>query len=132
MSNRSRARTTSTIRNYVARSPLLRKGGVHVKAGSGVRFAARAELEDELSEWLYEDEIGDHEMREQRVDQLTRATDALVDSSSSSIESDSASLATSGTGACPRSKSISVLYSVHSGDVLSSIHSPASHVGACP
>lgn len=44
------------IRNWVARSPLLRKGGAHTRNPSSVRFAGRAALEDGLDEWFDNDE----------------------------------------------------------------------------
>jgi hypothetical protein len=38
-------------RNPVARSPLLRKGGVHEKSKSGLRGEAKQQLQDELVAW---------------------------------------------------------------------------------
>lgn len=43
-----------TIRNTVARSPLLRKGGVHQKARSAERQRQRLQVEDAVDEWLEE------------------------------------------------------------------------------
>ncbi len=50
------------IRNSVARSPLLRKGGVHQRPRSGERQQHRQWLEDELDVWWETqttDETGD-------------------------------------------------------------------------
>ncbi|WP_353570187.1 hypothetical protein [Candidatus Albibeggiatoa sp. nov. BB20] len=41
----------SRTRNYVARSPLLRKGGVHEKSKTTQRHKAKKELKKEISDW---------------------------------------------------------------------------------
>jgi hypothetical protein len=41
-----------TRRNPVARSPLLRKGGAHVKSKTGQRVRARLSTHDAIFEWL--------------------------------------------------------------------------------
>ncbi|WP_444927387.1 hypothetical protein ACJJI4_05915 [Microbulbifer sp. TRSA002] len=38
------------IRSYVARNPLMRKGGAHVKAKSSGRFASKQKLRKEVRE----------------------------------------------------------------------------------
>jgi hypothetical protein len=38
-------------RNYVARSPLLRKGGVHEKSKTAQRHKDKKELKKEVSDW---------------------------------------------------------------------------------
>ncbi|MCV6637992.1 hypothetical protein [Candidatus Albibeggiatoa sp. nov. NOAA] len=38
-------------RNFVARSPLLRKGGVHEKSKTGQRHKAKQELKKEVANW---------------------------------------------------------------------------------
>lgn len=43
------------LRNPVARSPILRKGGAHVQPKSGQRACGRRELESLLDEWLDQD-----------------------------------------------------------------------------
>lgn len=40
------------IRNYIARSPLLRKGGVHQRSASGARNQSRRKLSAEVEEWF--------------------------------------------------------------------------------
>ncbi|WP_444919375.1 hypothetical protein ACJJID_10050 [Microbulbifer sp. CnH-101-G] len=44
-------KTTRKIRNYVARNPLMGKGGAHVKAKSGERFAGKQKMRREAREW---------------------------------------------------------------------------------
>jgi len=39
------------IRNFVARSPLLRKGGVHEKPKTAQRRKAKQELKQEATNW---------------------------------------------------------------------------------
>jgi len=48
------------IRNTVARSPLLRKGGVHQRLRSGERQQNKRQLDDALDEWLLEQLHRDH------------------------------------------------------------------------
>ena len=43
--------TRIRARNYVAMSPLLRKGGVHERSKSGVRANVKHEMLDEISHW---------------------------------------------------------------------------------
>lgn len=38
-------------RNHVARNPLLRKGGPHVRAKSGERFASKRKVSKAVREW---------------------------------------------------------------------------------
>jgi len=38
-------------RNYVARSPIMRKGGPHIKSKTGQRVRQRLQLGDSLDEW---------------------------------------------------------------------------------
>lgn len=45
------------IRNHVAQSPLLRKGGVHIKSKTGTRVQARRLTDSAIEEW--QDEIDD-------------------------------------------------------------------------
>lgn len=44
-------------RNPVARSPLMKKGGVHQKSRSGQRQQERDVVQSELDEWADEDDI---------------------------------------------------------------------------
>lgn len=48
---------TIPIRNPVARSPLLRKGGAHVKSRTGQRVRARLSTSGAIDDWL--DEVED-------------------------------------------------------------------------
>lgn len=41
-------------RNLAARSPLMRKGGVHLKSRSSKRHLLEDQLDDALEEWLEE------------------------------------------------------------------------------
>ncbi len=43
-----------SIRNTVARSPLLRKGGAHQRVRSGERQRDKLQTSDALQEWLEE------------------------------------------------------------------------------
>ena len=43
-------------RNPIARSPLLRKGGAHVKSKTGQRVRARLTTQDAIDEWREETE----------------------------------------------------------------------------
>lgn len=52
------------IRNPVARSPLLRKGGPHQQNRSGVRHHLRQALEAELDRWREEAEESDQQSDE--------------------------------------------------------------------
>jgi len=53
-------------RNPVARSPLLRKGGAHVKSKTGQRVRSRLSMEDAIDEWYEttESDINDKEQQE--------------------------------------------------------------------
>ena len=42
---------TLKLRNSIARSPLLRKGGAHVKSKSSQRFANKKEVRKAMDEW---------------------------------------------------------------------------------
>ncbi len=53
------------VRNPVARSPLLRKGGAHVKSKTGQRLNARLATHAAIEEWL-DDRDDDHTMQEQK------------------------------------------------------------------
>lgn len=44
------------IRNPVARSPILRKGGPHTKSKTGQRVKARLSTTDALDEWFIQSE----------------------------------------------------------------------------
>ena len=48
-------------RNYVARSPLMRKGGAHIKSKTGQRVRQRLLLEDTLDEWYENNEVNTQE-----------------------------------------------------------------------
>jgi len=48
-------------RNYVARSPLMRKGGAHIKSKTGQRVRQRLRLEDTLDEWYENNEANTQE-----------------------------------------------------------------------
>ncbi|WP_295801389.1 hypothetical protein [uncultured Microbulbifer sp.] len=39
------------VRNYVARNPLLRKGGAHIRAKSGERFSDKQQTRKAAREW---------------------------------------------------------------------------------
>ncbi len=43
--------TRTRLRNPVATSPLLRKGGVHQRSKSGIRAKAKRETENALADW---------------------------------------------------------------------------------
>jgi len=47
-------RRSIPIRNTVARSPLLRKGGLHVESKTGQRVRARLSMNSAINEWLEE------------------------------------------------------------------------------
>ena len=49
-------------RNPVARSPLLRKGGAHVKSKTGQRLRSRLNTQDAIDEWW--DEQQDQQQEE--------------------------------------------------------------------
>ncbi len=51
-----------TIRNPVARSPLLRKGGVHSQSKTGQRVNNRLQTQSAIDDWL--DEIEDQALTE--------------------------------------------------------------------
>lgn len=42
---------TLKLRNFVARTPLLRKGGVHVKSKSGQRAQVKKAVKQEMRDW---------------------------------------------------------------------------------
>jgi len=44
-------------RDWVARSPLMRKGGAHTQSKTGQRVRARLDLDTALCEWYEEDEL---------------------------------------------------------------------------
>ncbi len=46
------ARRPHAIRNPVARSPLLRKGGLHERAAGGKRHRVRVSTHEAIEEWL--------------------------------------------------------------------------------
>ncbi|MEO0367500.1 MAG: hypothetical protein AAF197_01810 [Pseudomonadota bacterium] len=46
-----RIQNTTVPRNPVARSPLLRRGGVHERSRSAIRQQNRQSLQDEASHW---------------------------------------------------------------------------------
>ncbi len=48
--------TKPKVRNPVAMSPLLRKGGAHTKSKTGLRVKARQATYDAYDEWLEEKE----------------------------------------------------------------------------
>ncbi len=52
----TRLRRSIPIRNPVARSPLLRKGGAHIKSKSGQRVRARLTTNEAYNEWMGETE----------------------------------------------------------------------------
>jgi hypothetical protein len=57
----SRTRRPRVAGNPVARSPLLRKGGVHESSASGKRQRVRLSTQDAIGEWLEtrDDELQD-------------------------------------------------------------------------
>jgi len=55
-------------RNYVARSPLMRKGGAHIESKTGKRVRERLALEDALDEWF--DEEPDNNEEDNKGEQL--------------------------------------------------------------
>lgn len=64
-------RRNRPIRNPVAQSPLLRKGGPHVKSKTGQRVQARLSTNSPIDEWLEEDELNqEHENGEQLLPDL--------------------------------------------------------------
>lgn len=52
-------RRTIAVRNPVARSPLLRKGGAHAESKTGQRVQARLATNSAVDEWLDEREDGE-------------------------------------------------------------------------
>lgn len=54
-----RAGQARTVGNPVARSPLMRKGGVHERSASGQRVRARLSTRAALEDWLDERETDD-------------------------------------------------------------------------
>lgn len=55
------------IRNLAARSPLLRKGGVHEKSRSGCRQRQRQRDRETLDQW-FDDEIETQECTDEAID----------------------------------------------------------------
>ncbi|CAA6807625.1 MAG: Unknown protein [uncultured Thiotrichaceae bacterium] len=57
------------IRNHVARSALLRKGGVHERSRSAKRQSVKRELEDAVSDYLnlHDDEYQNEETEKEEV-----------------------------------------------------------------
>jgi len=53
----------AAIRNLAARSPLLRKGGPHIKSKTGQRVRARLSTNSAIDEWL--DEFEDENVKEE-------------------------------------------------------------------
>lgn len=58
------ARRTPSVRNPVARSPLLRKGGPHERSTGGKRRRARLLIHDAIEEWLETEEAQERWERE--------------------------------------------------------------------
>lgn len=48
------------LRNHVARSPLLRKGGVHMKKPSSQRQTAKTETRKHVQKWFNEGKSNGH------------------------------------------------------------------------
>lgn len=46
----------TAIRNYVARSPLMRKGGAHVQSKTGRRLQGRLSTQQAVDEWWQDEE----------------------------------------------------------------------------
>ncbi|MBL1274758.1 MAG: hypothetical protein COB30_001595 [Ectothiorhodospiraceae bacterium] len=57
-------------RDWVARSPLMRKGGAHVKSKTAQRTRSRLKLEDELHEW-YEADVPNENSDEMKKEKTT-------------------------------------------------------------
>ncbi len=55
------------VRNPVAQSPLLRKGGPHVKSKTGQRVRARISTNSAVDEWLEED---NHNQEQENGEQM--------------------------------------------------------------
>lgn len=55
------------IRNHVARSALLRKGGVHERSRSAKRQSVKRELEQTVSDYLIKRDEKDHAFNEEEV-----------------------------------------------------------------
>ena len=58
-------RRTIPVRNPVAQSPLLRKGGPHVQSKTGQRVRARLSTHSAVDEWLGEREKDEHNYKQQ-------------------------------------------------------------------
>lgn len=52
------------VRNPVARSPLLRKGGAHVKSKTGQRVRSRLSTNEVVDDWL--DELEDERQNQEK------------------------------------------------------------------
>ena len=72
------------VRNWVARSPLLKKGGVHERAQSGSRALARRALDDAIDDW-YEEQ----EMMESTADEVTGSESSNPSGSGESVKAGS-------------------------------------------
>jgi len=68
------AKYTITVRNPVARSPLLRKGGAHIKSKTGQRVRARLSTNSAINEWQ-EEWIDDFE-NENEIEENKGSTDS--------------------------------------------------------
>lgn len=49
--------TRTRARNYVAMSPLLRKGGVHQHSKTGARANIRHEIQAEITDWQQDERL---------------------------------------------------------------------------
>jgi len=58
-----------TVRNPVAQSPLLRKGGAHVKSKTGQRVRARLSTGSAIDEWLDDLEDDGHNKEQENGEQ---------------------------------------------------------------
>ncbi len=58
------------VRNPVAQSPLLRKGGPHVKSKTGQRVRARLSTNSVVDEWLEELEEDKHNQEQENGEQM--------------------------------------------------------------
>ncbi len=78
--------TRQNVRNPVARSPLLRKGGPHIKSTTGQRQQTRQSTQNMVDEWLDElDELQQEENGEPKLpDFFSYSPNGLLGSTSSS------------------------------------------------
>ncbi len=69
-------RRNITIRNPVAQSPLLRKGGAHTKSKTGQRVRSRLSVNSAINEWL--DDLEDNNLNQEQEKGEQKLPDFLM------------------------------------------------------